>query len=248
VRYKVLGYNRPNEEVVLPGLPWMQSESKSLRLHLNADQSLTEIEPSRDEGTVLEYQADAPGMNRDDDNGELLFTHIFSERTIVVGPSRLTVHLSAEKQNDLDVYVMLRKADANGVLLQNINQPLADLGVSTADKVPSVAVLKYLGPQGILRASKRAVDSELSSSWWRTLSHEKGEKVPRGSVVKLQIDLWPTGMIFEQGEKLVLKISGHDMRLVDFEMLQGSFQVVNEGKHYIHLGGGRDNHLDLHIL
>jgi hypothetical protein len=36
-------------------------------------------------------------------------------------------------------------------------------------------------------------------------------------------------MIFEKAEKLVLKISGHDMRRVDFEMLQGSFQVTNKG-------------------
>lgn len=247
MRYKVLGYNRPSEEVVLPGLPWMQPESKSLRLHLNADRSLTENKPRGDETTVLEYQADAPAMNRDDDGGELLFTHTFREKTFVVGPSTLTFHVSAEKRNDLDVYVMLRKADANGVLLHNINQPLSDLGVRTADEVPSVAVLKYLGPQGILRASKRAVDPELSSSWWRTLSHEKGEEVPMGSIVKLQIDLWPTGMIFDKGEKLVLKISGHDMRLVDFEMLQGSFQVANKGKHFVHLGGEMENHLDLHV-
>jgi predicted acyl esterase len=68
-----------------------------------------------------------------------------------------------------------------------------------------------------------------------------------GSIVKLQIDLWPTGMIFDKGEKLVLKISGHDMRLVDFEMLQGSFQVANKGKHFVHLGGEMENHLDLHV-
>ena len=69
-----------------------------------------------------------------------------------------------------------------------------------------------------------------------------------GSTVKLQIDLWPTEMIFERGQKLVLKISGHDMRLVDFEMLQGSFQVANEGKHFVHLGGEIENYLDLHVL
>ena len=54
-------------------------------------------------------------------------------------------------------------------------------------------------------------------------------------------------MIFEKGEKLVLKISGYDMRLVDFEMLQGSFQVANKGKHFVHLGGEMENHLDLHV-
>ncbi|KAF1922337.1 uncharacterized protein M421DRAFT_78699, partial [Didymella exigua CBS 183.55] len=144
--------------------------------------------------------------------------------------------------------VMLRKADANGVMLQSINQPLSDLGVDNVEQVPSVAILKYLGPEGMLRASKRAFDAELSSDWWRTLSHEIGEEVPRGSVVKLQIDLWPTGMIFDKGKKLMLKISGHDMRLADFEVLQGLFQAANEGNHYVHLGGGRESYLDVHIL
>lgn len=46
----------------------------------------------------------------------------------------------------------------------------------------------------------------------------------------------------------MLKINGHDMRLVDFEMLQGSFQVANEGKHFVRLGGEMENYLDLHVL
>ena len=44
------------------------------------------------------------------------------------------------------------------------------------------------------------------------------------------------------------KVSGHDMRLVDFEILQGPFQVANEGKHYVHLGGKMRAYLGLHVL
>jgi uncharacterized protein len=72
--------------------------------------------------------------------------------------------------------------------------------------------------------------------------------VPQGQIIQLDIALWLTGMIFEAGETLILKISGHDMRLVDFAALQGSFEVTNEGKHYAHFGNGISNYLDLYLL
>jgi predicted acyl esterase len=200
------------------------------------------------EPSVLSYQADAPTMNRDDADGELLFKYTFSKKSILAGPSKAVLTLSAEKQDDLDVYIMLRKMDAQDRILQNINQPLSDLGVDSADDVPSVSVLKYLGPDGRLRASKRALAPEFSKPWWGTLSHAGDELVPSGDAIELEIFLWPTGMIFESGESIVLKIAGHDMRLVDFAHLQGSFQVSNEGKHYVHLGGGHNNFVELNIV
>ena len=66
--------------------------------------------------------------------------------------------------------------------------------------------------------------------------------------MKLQTDLWPTDIVFDKGERLVLKISGHDMRLVDFEMLQGLFQIANARKRDVPLGGEMANYLNLHFL
>lgn len=198
---------------------------------------------------VLSYQADVATFNNDSStDGELLFNYTFPERTYVAGSSEVVINLSAELQDDLDVYVMIRKADANGTLLQSVNQPLSDLGVSSASEVPSVSILKYLGPEGIVRASRRAVAPELSKPWRETLSHVGNTTVPVGDVIELHLSLWPTGIIFEKGESLVLKVSGHDMRLVDFQALQGSFQVVNKGKHYVHFGPAFDNYLDFYTL
>jgi predicted acyl esterase len=250
VRLSVLGFNLPHETLSLTQFPWTTPGSKTLKLHLNPDQTMTTTTQSQhsNESTVLSYQADAPTMNRDDADGELLFRYTFPEKTIVAGPSKAVLTLSAEKQDDLDIYVMLRKMDAHGRILQNINQPFSDLGVDSADDVPSVSVLKYLGPDGKLRASRRALAPELSKPWWGTLSHAGDQLVPVGNSIELEIFLWPTGMIFEAGESIVLKVAGHDMRLVDFAHLQGSFQGSNQGKHYVHLGGGRNNFVELNVV
>ncbi|KAJ5725008.1 alpha/beta-hydrolase [Penicillium malachiteum] len=245
VRLAMLGYNLPNQNFSLPDIPWSNPGSKQLRLHINPDQTMTEAIPAGMNQTgVLSYQADAPCMSRDSDTGELYFNYTFTKKTFVAGPSKVTINLSAQKQNDLDVYAMLRKADANGNILQSINQPLSDLGVRNASQVPSVSILKYLGPEGMLRASLRAISNEISKPWRPT----QALVYSAGDVVQLEISLWPTGMIFEAGEKLILKLAGHDMRLVDFAQLQGSFNVTNKGKHYVHFAEAYPNMLELNIL
>ncbi|GKZ84471.1 hypothetical protein AnigIFM56816_009804 [Aspergillus niger] len=249
VRLSMLGYNLPNQNFSLPSIPWAQPGSKKLRLYLKPDQTLTPFPFSAENQTgTLSYQADAPCMQRGNDTGELSFTYSFPEKTFVVGPSEAVLSLSAQKQNDLDVYVMLRKADANGKVLESINQPLSDLGVSSASEVPSVSILKYLGPEAMQRASKRAIAPELSKPWRPTLAHGVDQYVPQGDTIELHMSLWPTGMIFEAGEKLIVKVAGHDMRLVDFEQLQGTFNVTNEGKHYVHFAERYNNYVELNLL
>ncbi len=254
MRLSLLGYNLPNEMLSLRALPWTEANSKTLRLDLNADQSMHDRSSFASLADVadatLSYQAYVPAKQADDDDGELLFKHTFSQKTLLAGSSKLVVHVSAETQNDLDVYVQLRKADAGGTILQHVNVPLADLGVGSAADVPAVNTLKYLGPTGQLRASMRAVAPELSARYWQTLSHDKAQVQPvqRGEVVRLEVFIWPTGIVFDAGESLVLKIAGHDMALAEFEHLKGAFPVVNEGKHLVHFGKRRENYLELFVL
>lgn len=249
VRLSLLGYNLPHEVKSLPALPWTQLGCATLKLHLNADQSMHE-NPRSMEATTLSYQADVPTKQDDSDAGELLFKYTFPRKTLLAGPSKLVVHMSAELQDDLDVYVQLRKADTHGTILQNVNMPLADLGVASDSEVPRTNTLVYLGPTGQLRASMRAVDPALSTPYWQTLSHDRAQvqPVPRGEVVRLEVFIWPTGMVFEAGESLVLKIAGHDMALAEFEHLRGAFTVVNEGKHFVHFGEGRENYLEVYVF
>jgi len=191
------------------------------------------------------YQADTPALQVAEDFEELLFSYTFKNKSHLVGYSEAVLYMSCPDHDDLDVFVQLRKASADGRLLQNLNIPLEDLGLSSASEVVTVNTNKYLGPSGILRASRRPIDVKLSKTHWPVHSHtvEAERKVPPGEVVRLEIGLWPTGIVFEAGEKLVFKIAGHHLVLAEFEPLRGKFVAGNKGRHYVHFGGEFDSHV-----
>ncbi|GAB1216248.1 hypothetical protein ATERTT37_005457 [Aspergillus terreus] len=159
-----------------------------------------------------------------------------------------TAPITAPDHNDLDVYALIRKADKDGNLLMNNNIPLPALGVSTSSEVPPIKPLRYIGPQGMLRASRRDVCDALSTPYWKTLSNAKVEPVAPGTVLQLENYIWPTGIVFQPGEQLVLQISGHDMTLAELVPLIDSFRNENKGTHIVHLGGQFESYLDIHTL
>lgn len=247
VRVSFLGFNIPSDQFrPFPDLPWKLPNTKARRLYLTSENQLSTIKPET--ASSLVYQADAPSRLIGENEHELHFFFGLSEPTILTGPSRLILHISAPDHNDLDVYAQIRKADKDGNLLQNSNIPLSALGVSSISEVPPIKPLKYLGPQGMLRASRRHIDETLSTPYWKALSNAKVEPVVPGTVVQLENYLWPTGIIFEPGEQLVLKISGHDMNMAELEHLVDSFKNQNKGTHAVHLGGQFESYLDVYTL
>jgi uncharacterized protein len=159
----------------------------------------------------------------DADPGELHFTYTFPSRSYLLGSSLATLFVSTAATDDLDVFVQLRKADQTGKILQSYNVPLADLarmGMSEHE-IPVINPLIYLGPTGHLRASHRALDPLLSKPHWPIHAHTAEEKIPPGQVTKLDIGVWPGGMVFSPGEQLVVKVSGHWMTLAEYPHLRG---------------------------
>ncbi|KAJ5620590.1 Alpha/Beta hydrolase protein [Penicillium lagena] len=245
VRATVLPFNRP----ALTGIPfeepfWPHRQTTNKRLFLSSESRLTETQHQEPGQSV--YQADAaPIWQRDNDPGEIQFSFTFPQRTTILGPSRAVLYVEPKQGPDMDVYVHLRKADQTGKLLQHVNIPLKDLGVASAEEVPLTNPMKYFGPHGILRASYRDVAEELSKPHWKTLSHRKRLPVKVGEATRLEIEIWPTGMLFEPGEQLVMKISGHFMGPAEFEALQGTFPVCNKGEHSILWGGESASYLEI---
>ncbi|KAG2419537.1 hypothetical protein HFD88_004333 [Aspergillus terreus] len=229
-----------------PDLPWKLPASRKSRLYLTTSNRLSSTKPDAENSVV--YQADAPSRLTGDNDHEIRFSYRFSERTILTGPSRLVVQITAPDHNDLDVYALIRKADKDGNLLMNNNIPLSALGVSTSSEVPPIKPLRYIGPQGMLRASRRDVCDALSTPYWKTLSNAKVEPVAPGTVLQLENYIWPTGIVFQPGEQLVLQISGHDMTLAEMVPLIDSFRNENKGTHIVHLGGRFESYLDIHTL
>lgn len=155
----------------------------------------------------------------------------------IVGPSTLVIHVSAPDHDDLDIYTHIFKADKEGNILSNLNIPIPD-GVPAEEqaKLTKNRVFRYWGPDGMLRASRRHVSAEKSGKSWNTLSYERIEKVQPGKVVKLEIQIWPAGIVFEAGEKLILKISGEKLGVPHLPHLPKE-PNQNRGKHILHVGG-----------
>lgn len=151
--------------------------------------------------------------------------------------------MSCAEKDDMDVAVQLRKISSTGEPLVSINYPCP----VPDDQVPDVNVAKYLGPQGKLRAShlctKQIVDGR------PFYAHDKREPVPAGTVVPLEIPIWPIGMVFAQGEGLLVRVAGHDLGLPEVEMLRLKEPIdENVGRHVVHTGGKYDSFVELPVI
>ncbi|UPK91487.1 hypothetical protein LCI18_002422 [Fusarium solani-melongenae] len=243
VRLSVLGFNKPSiVERVVPEWPLPSTEFRTLYLH-----SSSTLQPEKPVAEAhATYQSDVKAMQVDDDPEELRFQYTFTEDAILAGYSSATLFMSCKEHDDLDVFVQLRKADANGMILQSLNIPAEALGLAPQDIEPVNPVI-YLGPTGVLRASHRKKDKKLSKPYHPISSHTDLEPVPPGTIVKLEIGLWPTAISFDKGEKLILKVSGHPMTLAEFVPLRGSFVTANKGQHTIYLGGEHSSFISIPI-
>lgn len=240
----------------LPFTAWPVPEAKDINLHLSTDGTL-QSSCEHVKGGQSSYASDAKAENFDADPEELSFTYTFPKQTRLIGSSKAVLYMSCQDHDELDVFVILRKIDKDGRILRNCNIPFAELKAVGGDGIddivdphdlPTLNSLQYVGPSGILRASHREIDASISKHNFPHHKHTSEEKISPGQVVKLEIGIWAAGIQFGAGEKLVLRVSGHDMRLPEFEALRGSFTTANKGRHVIHVGGEHDSHLVLPLL
>ena len=135
---------------------------------------------------------------------------------------------------------MLYSNDRNDNLLEHLNYPCA---VSVGE-VPNVNTAKTLGPQGVLRASQSISRDESKSKGSEMFyRHDRRKAIQPGVVVPLDMTFWPIGMIFAEGEGIMLRISGHDMliRLKEPDDENVGFHVIHSGEQY-------DSYLEIPII
>lgn len=215
---------------------WPVPDTQDTTLWLSHKSQLQSTKEAVSDGQVS-YQSDVFAEQVDNDPGYIEFEYTFSEPQTLIGPSRAILFMSCPDHNDMDIFVIIRKADKSGKILRNVNIPLAELGLKTEDEVENLNTLKYIGPSGILRASHRAIDEKLSKPHWPAHDHTREDKIPPGLVVEVEIGIWPAAIQFEAGEKLIFRVAGHQMTLAEFPPLRGGFQAANKGTHILHYGG-----------
>ncbi|KAH7408955.1 Alpha/Beta hydrolase protein [Cadophora sp. MPI-SDFR-AT-0126] len=239
VRVSLLRYNRP-AIVHRPEDNYPPSRTEYHTLYLDSGNgSLSYSQPTA--------PATASYISNSWDNEGSHFTYRFSKYTEILGPSKVTLFMSTKDNDDMDVYVIIRKLDIDGKVLSCLNVPLDQQPPGTLfENIDDMALYKYHGPTGRLRASKRAVgqdpslseeklQSQAPAEIWRPYDQE--DKVPAGTVVELDIPIWPAGMIFEAGESMRLEVKGHDHQLHEYENLHLLLKNLNVGTHTVHTGG-----------
>lgn len=156
--------------------------------------------------------------------------------------------MSCKEKDDMDVVVQIRKVDSSGKPLVGVNFPCP----LPATEIPETETSKFYGPQGFLRASSSPSRDNARSSldnqevFYR---HDCEQKVAPGTVVPLEITLWPMGMVFAKDEGIMLRISGHFLSEPSSEVMRPQEpEDENLGLHYIHTGGEYDSCLILPIV
>lgn len=211
----------------LPFAEWPIPEVNDITLRLSKDGTLQSSSNLVENGQCS-YISDAKAENDDADPEESSFANTFTNQIRLIGSLKAVLLLSCPDHDDLDVFVILRKIDKSGRVLHHINIPFAELkatggdginGVEDPIDLPRLNALQYVGPSGILRASHRQIEAGISKHNSPHHKYTSEGKIQPPRLVKLEIGIWAAKLQFEAGEKLMLRIGGHDMRLPEFEPL-----------------------------
>ena len=214
-------------------------DTKHTKLYLGSGQRL-EATPQKDANT-LSYNAAYLPKHPLEGGEELLFRYRFTKKTWLIGYSWLNISIKNDGDDDIDVFAQLGKQDASGTQLVNMNVPLQYLipPVTVHEEAADTCFLKYLGPTGSLRGShaitKVVPKPGRFTGEWPEYTNTTRQAIPAGTVRNLEVPIWPTGITFEEGEYLTLKVSGHYMSFMEFDFLYTAAHA-NKGRHTIHIG------------
>jgi uncharacterized protein len=136
-----------------------------------------------------------------------------SADTEITGPINLVMWVSSDT-DDMDLFAYLRKT-------------LPDGTVQTATR-------------GILKVSHRKLDAARSTPQRPYHSHDVEQKLRPGEVVKVEVEIWPTSMVYEKGTRIRLDVQPHDG--------QHYFAAYHLGNNTIHTGGEHASYVLLPIV
>ncbi len=177
--------------------------------------------------------------------GLVSFTLRFEQETVMVGYPKARLWIEAQGADDMDLFVLVQKLDAQGTQLQQFTVP--NQGALMQDLTErGASVLRYKGSNGRLRVSARHLDETLSTDAVPAHSFDRVEKLQPGEIAAIEIDLFPIGLVFYPGEQLRLVISARNA-LGPIMPAVREYTPRNSGQHVIHTGRSHASYLQLPI-
>jgi predicted acyl esterase len=167
----------------------------------------------------------------------------FSQETVMVGYPKAHLWVEARGADDMDLFVLIQKLDAQGTPLQQFTVPNQSARIHDVTD-HGATVLRYKGSDGRLRVSARHLDDKLSTDEVPAHSFDRVEKLAQGEVVGIEIDLLPIGWAFHPGEQLRFVISSRNLLGTIMPGIP-EYTGANSGQHVIHTGGQHASYLQL---
>jgi len=218
--------NQKEEDYPIPGTVYK-------RFYLDNNTSTMIHEPCT-KYSAMDYNAESVNIK-----DELTWKLRFNEKTRLVGFSKAVLYVSTKSHNELDIYVQLRKFDASGTIIDQINFPkeaLRTCGMKDESEILNTNIFKHRGPKGALRVSHHITkiendDDDISPKY----KHDQSKALTPSEIVKVEIPFWPMGIDFEAEEGVALVLAGHELQYPEFPQIKPSTQ--NKGFATIHAGG-----------
>ena len=170
----------------------------------------------------------------DGNTEQVEFDMVFDEDTELTGYAYLHLFVAAESYNDMDMFINIQKADADGNWIPwfTLNEP-------------------HPGAWGKCRISHREL-SKSESQYIKgqlvqpVMAHKRELKVQPGEIVPVDIEIVPSSRIFHKGEKLRVQIAGRYIREGWFEPL--AWDTDNHGRQLIYTGGQYESFIQVPVI
>jgi putative CocE/NonD family hydrolase len=167
--------------------------------------------------------------------GQSTFTITFDKDTQLTGYMKARLWVEADGADDMDVFVLAEKLDAN----DNVLVPHADFAQGYFPTVPPP------GAQGRLRVSLRELDAKLSTHFEPVQKFRNPQKLRPGEKVPIDIAMQPRAYFFHAGQKLRLTVAGYSIK---YTTAGHQVPTLNQGTHVIHTGSKYQSYLQVPVI
>jgi len=147
----------------------------------------------------------------------------------VTGPLAANIWVSSASE-DMDLFLTLRNIDPDG------NEVM-----ETGQQGTPVPVAK-----GWLRVSHRELDPDLTLPYRPYHRHRRRLYLEPGEVVEVQVEIWPTSMVFKKGHRIRLDVQPRDG--VGSQSYMHYHADYNTGTNTVYAGGDKPSYLLLPVI
>lgn len=164
--------------------------------------------------TSLPTEEAISSYNSESDSHQVNYRLRMNEDTEITGYMKLHLWVSAPDNDDMDLAVSVEKLSAEG-------QPLPDRTGNT------------IKATGLMRVSMRQLDLEKSTESEPYYTFTSEQKLKKGEIVPVEIEIWPIGLFFKKGEILQLTVGAYKPVNASIPFGSAKITIPEEGFTYM---------------